>query len=117
MKWLRVNFLRAASDSDRRRSVILVTNALQFLAHPRVDIIVVLSDGRVVEHGTYAALAGKSDSVFARFLSVLNDTGIDGDRMELDTPLEQKIVVATADANPQQIHGRRQQSICKESSD
>jgi hypothetical protein len=36
---------------------------------------------------------------------VLNDTGIDGDRMELDTPLEQKIVVATADANPQQIHG------------
>jgi hypothetical protein len=48
---------------------------------------------------------------------VLNDTGIDGDRMELDTPLEQKIVVATADANPQQIHGRRQQSICKESSD
>jgi ATP-binding cassette subfamily C (CFTR/MRP) protein 1 len=88
-------------SSDRGdRSVILVTNALQFLAHPRVDRIVVIGDGRVVEQGTYAALASKSDSVFARFLSVLNETGIDIDesRMEFDKALEQKIVVAAADA-------------------
>jgi ATP-binding cassette subfamily C (CFTR/MRP) protein 1 len=90
--------LLKSSDSDRERSVILVTNALQFLAHPRVDRIVVLGDGRVVEQGTYAALSGKSDSVFARFLSVLNETGIDGNMLELDTPLEQKIVIAATDA-------------------
>jgi ATP-binding cassette subfamily C (CFTR/MRP) protein 1 len=90
--------LLKGSDSDRERSVILVTNALQFLAHPRVDRIVVLSDGHVVEQGTYAALAGKSDSVFARFLSVLNETGIDGNMLDLDTPLEQKVVVAATDA-------------------
>jgi ATP-binding cassette subfamily C (CFTR/MRP) protein 1 len=96
--------LLKGSDSDRERSVILVTNALQFLAHPRVDRIVVLGDGHVVEQGTYAALAGKSDSVFARFLSVLNETGIDGNMLELDTPLEQKIVVAATDAKiPEKI--------------
>jgi Fe-S cluster assembly ATPase SufC len=70
MKWLRVNFLRAASDSDRRRSVILVTNALQFLAHPRVDIIVVLSDGRVVEHGTYALPSQANLTLFLRDFSL-----------------------------------------------
>ena len=89
--------LLKGSGSDRERSVILVTNALQFLAHPRVDRIVVLGDGHVVEQGTYAALAGKSDSVFARFLSVLNETGIDGNMLELEPPLEQKIVVAATD--------------------
>jgi ATP-binding cassette subfamily C (CFTR/MRP) protein 1 len=90
--------LLEGSDSNRERSVILVTNALQFLAHPRVDRIVVLCDGHVAEQGTYAALAGKSDSVFARFLSVLNETGIDGNMLELDIPLEQKIVDASTDA-------------------
>lgn len=91
--------LLKSGDGDRNRSVILVTNALQFLAHPRVDRIVVLGDGHVVEQGTYAALAGKSDSVFARFLSVLNESGIDGNMLELDAPLEQRIVDASTDAN------------------
>jgi ATP-binding cassette subfamily C (CFTR/MRP) protein 1 len=77
--------LLQSSDDDRKRSVILVTNAIQFLNNPRVDRIVVLGDGRVVEQGTYAALAGKSDSVFARFLSVLNETGIDGSMLEQNT--------------------------------
>jgi ABC-type sugar transport system ATPase subunit len=86
------------SSGGGERSCILVTNALQFLAHPRVDRIVVIGDGRVVEQGTYAALAGKSDSVFARFLSVLNETAIDSNTLELDRALEQKIVVAAADA-------------------
>jgi ABC-type multidrug transport system fused ATPase/permease subunit len=59
-----------------KRSVILVTNALQFLSHPRVDRIVVLSDGRVAEQGSYQELANKPNSLFARFLTVIDETGI-----------------------------------------
>jgi ATP-binding cassette, subfamily C (CFTR/MRP), member 1 len=37
--------LRSRNGEDGKRSVILVTNALQFLNHPRVDRIVVVQDG------------------------------------------------------------------------
>lgn len=58
------------------RSVIMVTNALQYLSHPRVDRIIVLQDGHIVESGTYNELKN-GDSVFAGFLAVLRDTGTD----------------------------------------
>lgn len=62
--------------SGRKRSVVLVTNALQFLKHSRVDKIVVINDGRIAEQGSYKQLASVSDSLFARFLAVIEETGI-----------------------------------------
>ena len=67
------------SDSGRpERSVVLVTNSLQFLNHPRVDRIIVLREGRIVEEGTYTYLASQPDSIFARFLAVLKETDVSG---------------------------------------
>ncbi|KAI0822453.1 P-loop containing nucleoside triphosphate hydrolase protein [Trametes gibbosa] len=51
----------AAADKTR----VLVTHALHFL--PQVDYIYTLVDGRVAEHGTYAALIA-ADGDFARFV-------------------------------------------------
>ncbi len=62
--------------SFESRSVILATNALQHLNHPRVDKIVVLRDGRIVEQGTYKELARDKGSEFARFLAVIEATGV-----------------------------------------
>jgi ATP-binding cassette, subfamily C (CFTR/MRP), member 1 len=59
------------------RSVILATNALQHLRHPRVDTIVVLRDGRVIERGSYAELSKNPNTEFSRFLSVIAETGVD----------------------------------------
>lgn len=67
------------------RSVVLVTNALQFLTSPRVTKIVVLQDGRVVEHGSYADLSRRKDSAFCRFLTVIAETGIHSSDVGPDT--------------------------------
>jgi ATP-binding cassette, subfamily C (CFTR/MRP), member 1 len=61
-------------EKDAPRSVILITNALQFLSDPRVDRIVVLQDGKVVEEGTYSSLVG-THSIFGRMVSVVDKTG------------------------------------------
>lgn len=71
------NELLNSAGKGRKRSVVLITNAVQFLNHPRVDRIVVLGDGRVIEEGTYTELSRRPDSAFARVLSVMNETGID----------------------------------------
>ena len=68
--------LFASGDHSRNRSVILATNALQYLNHPRVDKIVVLKDGRIVEQGSYRKLSEDKTSEFARFLSVIDETGL-----------------------------------------
>ena len=60
---------------DRNATVILVTNALQYLNHPMVDRIVVLGDGCVEEVGTYAELSSNPNSMFASYLAVLAETG------------------------------------------
>jgi ATP-binding cassette subfamily C (CFTR/MRP) protein 1 len=70
------------NSDDGKRSVVLVTNALQYLNHPRVDRIVVLVEGRIVEEGSYAQLAHTKDSVFARYVSVLKETGVSGSLTE-----------------------------------
>ena len=61
--------------SSGKRAVLLSTNALHHLSHPRVNKIVVVRDGRVVEHGTYSELANDKMSAFSRFLAVLDETG------------------------------------------
>jgi ABC-type multidrug transport system fused ATPase/permease subunit len=59
---------KARKGSDRKRTVVLVTNALQYLSNPVVDRIVVMKDGRIVESGTYQQLAGKEGSHFRRYM-------------------------------------------------
>lgn len=59
---------------DRNATVILVTNALQYLNHPEVDKIIVLEDGCVVEVGSYAELSSDPNSKFASYLAVLAET-------------------------------------------
>ena len=59
-----------------KRSVILSTNALQYLNHPRVDKIVVMKEGRIVEQGSYKELSENKYSEFSRFLSVINETSV-----------------------------------------
>jgi ABC-type multidrug transport system fused ATPase/permease subunit len=41
-----------------KRTVVLITNALQHLSHPMVDRIVVLKEGNVIEMGTFDELNG-----------------------------------------------------------
>ena len=89
--------LQSNESDDTQRSVILVTNALQFLNHRRVDRIVVLQDGHIVEQGTHKELSSRNDSVFARYLSVLNETGVSGSLMEgCDISDEHKQVTSAA---------------------
>ncbi len=70
------DLLEGEGESFEKRSVILATNALQHLSHPRVDKIVVLKEGRVVEQGTYRELSEDKSSEFSRFLSVMEETGV-----------------------------------------
>jgi ATP-binding cassette, subfamily C (CFTR/MRP), member 1 len=61
---------------NQKRSVVLVTNAIQYLNHEAVARIFVINDGRVVEQGSYKELANKKGSLFAKFVAVVNETGI-----------------------------------------
>lgn len=58
------------------QSVILVTNAIQYLNHEKVSRIFVLNDGRIVEQGSYNELTKRKDSLFAKFVAVVNETGL-----------------------------------------
>lgn len=49
-------------NSERNATVILVTNAVQFLSHPMVDKIICLNDGCVEEVGTYTELSSNPNS-------------------------------------------------------
>lgn len=60
----------------KNRSVVIATNALEHLKHPRVNKIVVIREGRVVEEGSYRKLSNDSSSEFSRFLAVIDETGI-----------------------------------------
>jgi len=72
--------LNKSRDSDglskKKNSVILVTNALQYLSDPNVDRIVVLDDGVVVEEGSYNELKSNPESLFSAFISVVLDNGM-----------------------------------------
>ena len=55
-------------QSHPNNSVVLVTNAIQYLSHPAVSTILVLNEGRIVERGTYSELVEQS-SYFAAIAS------------------------------------------------
>lgn len=95
------------NKSKRKNTVILVTNALQYLSHPLVDRIVVLEHGVVVECGSYAELSGRKDSQFQTLLSAFTD-GMSGDygggkhQFEADTaadPDSEQLTLADVDLN------------------
>lgn len=71
-----VGELMSNKASGSKKSVILVTNAIQYLSHGRVDRIVVLKEGEIVEQGTYKELAGDLSSAFSRFLAIVEDSGV-----------------------------------------
>jgi len=60
-------------DTPKKSSVVLVTNALQFLSHPRVTKIVVLDDGGVKEMGTYRELVAQNGA-FKNLLHSIYDS-------------------------------------------
>ena len=66
------DLLAGVGNTFEKRSVILATNALQHLNHPRVDRIVVLREGRIIEQGSYKELSEDKSSEFSRFLSETN---------------------------------------------
>jgi ATP-binding cassette, subfamily C (CFTR/MRP), member 1 len=68
--------LSQRGESSKPRSVVLVTNALQFLRSPKVSRIVVLQEGRVVEQGSYSELTRQKNSVFTRILAVITESGV-----------------------------------------
>lgn len=70
------DLLEGDGHNFKKRSVILATNALQHLHHPRVDKIVVLKEGRIVEQGSYKELSEDKSSEFSRFLAVIDETGV-----------------------------------------
>jgi len=63
-------------SGERNATVILVTNALQYLSHEMVDKIICLGDGRVQEVGTFSELSSDPKSRFSAFLKVLSETSI-----------------------------------------
>jgi ATP-binding cassette, subfamily C (CFTR/MRP), member 1 len=62
------------SGNSSQRTVVLVTNALQYLSHPFVDRIIVLHEGNLVEAGTFKELNQKEESHFKRHLNAFNET-------------------------------------------
>ncbi|KAG7364336.1 multidrug ABC transporter permease/ATPase [Nitzschia inconspicua] len=103
--------LQGSGQLFPNRSVILATNALEHLKHPRVDKIVVLHEGRVVEQGTYEELSTDKGSEFSRFLAVIEKTGVasscghvHGDATEVDDCYdEQRILKAVSRDSDQAV--------------
>lgn len=84
------------------RSVILSTNALQFLDHARVTRIIVMKDGRIAEEGTYKELMARKNSLFAKYITVINETGLNPGELDEEDLLDP--------STSQQDQGRRRSS-------
>lgn len=67
---------KGRKSGERNATVILVTNALQYLSHEMVDKIICLEDGRVQEVGTFSELSSDPNSRFSSFLKVLSETSM-----------------------------------------
>lgn len=109
----------------KKRTVLLVTNALQYLSSPYVDRIVVLKDGRITEEGSYEELSQAPDSLFASFLSILAETGggyatndvIDDDESSASAPTESLNTLSPASPIRKSITIEKQESIKRSSFD
>lgn len=72
---LLLNKSATSAQKGKKSSVILVTNAIQYLSDPHVDKIIVLDAGEIVEVGSYKELSGDPNSLFSSFLSIVLETG------------------------------------------
>ena len=68
--------------SPKGSSVVLVTNAVQYLSHPAISTILVLQEGRIVERGTYEELVQSSPSYFASIASSASASSMDDSEQE-----------------------------------
>jgi len=73
---------RNRHGGKRKRTVILVTNALQYLNHALLDRIVVLKDGVVVESGSYSDLVSRENSHFRFSLDAFNESNVNDTESE-----------------------------------
>jgi ATP-binding cassette subfamily C (CFTR/MRP) protein 1 len=83
---LKVLLQRNNDGSQKKRTVILVTNALQYLSHSLVDRIVVLKNGAIVETGSYKELLARENSQFKSSLRSFNESMAGGYSDEMDEP-------------------------------
>lgn len=65
------------SNEKDKNTVILVTNALQYLNHPLVDKILVLKDGLIQESGKYGELIKDPNSLFSSYLASFQESLIE----------------------------------------
>ena len=88
--------LGKTSKDSRKKAVVLVTNALQYLSHPLVDRIIVLSNGQIVESGSYEQLTNNGHSTFKKYMESFNEKKT-GQSSEQDT---EKIVDIQPQSDP-----------------
>jgi ATP-binding cassette subfamily C (CFTR/MRP) protein 1 len=76
----------SSGDLEKKKTVVLVTNALQYLSHPQVDRIIVLKDGHVEEEGSYAELTAtdRKGGAFKSFLDSFNESMAEGSSTKAD---------------------------------
>jgi ABC-type sugar transport system ATPase subunit len=104
---------KKAEGSTKRRTVVLVTNALQYLSNSRVDRIVVMKNGRVVEAGTYKELVANHDSHFKRYLSAFSESRSVDDGNATGTPKDGAVMseeLEAASTFGAQSHSERNKS-------
>ena len=91
---------KSSGSSFKKKTVVLVTNALQYLSHPLVDQIVVLKDGRVEEEGTYAELSAEGrEGAFKSFLASFNESMQESSTRQQSTP-ETTIIEPVIESKP-----------------
>ena len=92
----------SSGSTPKKKTVVLVTNALQYLSNPLVDRIVVLKDGCVAEQGTYAQLTAKGKGgAFQSFLDSFNESMEESTRTRQKlSPSETELVESVAESLP-----------------
>lgn len=65
---------KKSKGSFGKRTVVLVTNALQYLSNSAVDRIVVMKNGMVVETGKYKDMVSRNDSHFKSYLRMFSES-------------------------------------------
>jgi ATP-binding cassette subfamily C (CFTR/MRP) protein 1 len=109
-------------ETKRKRTVILVTNALQYLSHPMLDRIVVLKDGSIVESGSFKELFSRKGSHFKSYLDTFNESMANESNDEVLEEKEEDIVEEAVEdilddlSPPEHIDERRRSSILSISS-
>jgi ABC-type sugar transport system ATPase subunit len=88
---------KSKKDSTRKRTVILVTNALQYLSNSAISRIVVMKGGMVVESGSYHDLVHRQTSQFRTLLNAFK-VSMTNDKLESTGDLVAKEIDAELDS-------------------